>query len=95
MKYTKIIIFLLFLVFTGFSQSYAIDVKLAWNASAEADYYIVFNEGQSDLEVELKTSVKGKRSLLDPRTSRQQVLAPEAPLLLRPHELRVIMVTTE
>ncbi|HUV64059.1 MAG TPA: glycosyl hydrolase [Sedimentisphaerales bacterium] len=58
-----------------------------------ADYYIVFNEGQDNLEVELETSVKGRRSLLDPQTSRQQILAPAAPLLLKPHELRVLMVT--
>jgi len=60
-----------------------------------AGYYIVFNEGQSDLEVELETSVKGRRLLLDPQTSRQQILAPAAPLLLKPHELRVLMVTIE
>jgi hypothetical protein len=43
--------------------------------------------------VELETSVKGRRFLLDPQTGRQQILTPEAPLLLKPHELRVIMVT--
>jgi len=58
-----------------------------------ADYYIVFNEGQDNLEVELETSVKGRRLLLDPQTVRQQILAPEDPLLLKPHELRVLMVT--
>ena len=58
-----------------------------------ADYYIVFNEGQDKLEVELETSVKGKRLLLDPQTSRQQILALEEPLHLKPHELRVLMVT--
>jgi len=60
-----------------------------------ADFYIVFNEGQDNLEVELETSAKGRRFLLDPQTSRQQILLPEAPLLLKPHELRVLMVTIE
>ncbi len=58
-----------------------------------ADYYIVFNEGQDNLEVELETSSKGRRILLNPQTSRQQNLTPAAPLLLKPHELRVLMVT--
>jgi len=57
------------------------------------DYYIVFNEGQDNLEVELETSFKGRRFLLDPQTGRQQEFAADAPLLLKPHELRVLMVT--
>jgi hypothetical protein len=57
-----------------------------------ADYYIVFNEGQIDLEVELETSIKGRRLLLDSQTGRQQILAPDAPLLLKKHELRVLMI---
>ncbi len=57
------------------------------------DYYIVFNEGQDNLEVELETSIKGRRFLLDPQTGRQQILKPEAPLLLKPHELRVLIIT--
>jgi len=69
------------------------DVRVRHVFKNGADYYIVFNEGQTNLEVELETSVKGKRLLLDPQTSRQQILTPEAPLLLKPHELRVLMVT--
>ena len=60
-----------------------------------ADYYIVFNEGESNLEVELETSVKGRHFLLDPQTSRHQILAPEEPLHLKPHELQVLMVTVK
>ena len=56
-----------------------------------ADYYIIFNEGESDLEVQLETSFKGRHLLLDPLTGWQQILAPEALLLLKPHELRVLM----
>jgi len=69
------------------------DLRLRHVFKKGADYYIVFNEGQDNLEVELETSVKGRRLLLDPQTSRQQILAAEAPLLLKPHELRILMVT--
>jgi len=69
------------------------DMRVRHVLKNEADYYIVFNEGQSNLEVELETSTKGRRFLLDPQTSRQQILAPEEPLLLKSHELRVLMVT--
>jgi hypothetical protein len=69
------------------------DLRLRHVFKNGADYYIVFNEGQDNLEVELETSFKGRRLLLDPQTSRQQILAPEEPLLLKPHELRVLMVT--
>ena len=69
------------------------DVRVRHVLKNKADYYIVFNEGQSNLEVELEVSTKGRHFLLDPQTSRQQILAPEEPLLLKPHELRVLMVT--
>ncbi len=69
------------------------DVRVRHVQKNGADYYIVFNEGQNNLEVELETSIKGKRFLLDPQTSRQQILATEEPLLLKPHELRALMVT--
>ncbi|MBN2594098.1 MAG: hypothetical protein JXA81_11365 [Sedimentisphaerales bacterium] len=59
------------------------------------DYYIVFNEGQNNLEMQLETSIKGRRLLLDPLTGQQQIFAPEAPLLFKPHELRVLMVMTK
>ena len=68
------------------------DVRVRHILKNGADYYIVFNEGQDNLEFELETSVKGKRILLDPQISRHQILAPAAPLLLKPHELRVIMI---
>jgi len=58
-------------------------------------YYIVFNEGQDKLQVQLETSVKGKRLLLDPQTSRRQILEPAEPLHLKPHELQVLMVATK
>ena len=57
-----------------------------------ADYFIVFNEGQDNIEVELDTSTKGRRFLLDPQTGREQIFIPKAPLLLKSHELQVLMV---
>ena len=69
------------------------DIRVRHVFKNGVDYYIVFNEGQDNLEVELETSVKGRRLLLDPQTGRQQTLSPEAPLLFKPHELRVLMIT--
>jgi hypothetical protein len=73
----------------------SLDVRVRHIFKNGVDYYIVFNEGENKLEVGLETSVKGKRLLLDPQTSRQQILKPEAPLLLKPHELRVLMVISK
>jgi hypothetical protein len=69
------------------------DVRVRHVFKDGADYYIVFNEGQDNLEVKLETSAKGRRFLLDPLTGRRQILIPDAPLLLKPHELQVLMVT--
>ncbi|MHC4440322.1 MAG: hypothetical protein ACYS3S_23480, partial [Planctomycetota bacterium] len=71
------------------------DVRVRHVFKNGEDYYIVFNEGEDKLKVELETSTKGRRFLLDPQTSRQQILTPEAHLLLKPHELRVLMVTVK
>ena len=69
------------------------DVRVRHVFKNGADYYIVFNEGENNLNVELETSVKGRRFLLDPQTGSGQALVPGAPLPLKPHELRVLMVT--
>ena len=69
------------------------DIRVRHVFKNGADYYILFNEGQDNLEVELETSIKGRRLLLDPQTGRQLTLSLEAPLLFKPHELRVLMVT--
>ena len=68
------------------------DVRVRHVFKKEADYYIVFNEGEDNLQAGLETSMKGRRFLLDPQTGRQQILAPEEPLLLKPHELHVLMI---
>ncbi len=68
------------------------DVRVRHVQKNDVNYYIVFNEGESHHKVRLETSVKGRRIMLDPQTSRQQNLAPEGILLLKPHELRVLMV---
>jgi len=57
------------------------------------DYYIVFNEGESRLEVTLETSAEGTRALLDAETGKGEELENGAPLLLQAHELRVLMTT--
>jgi hypothetical protein len=69
------------------------DIRVRHVQKDEVDYYIIFNEGQDNLEVELETSAKGRCLLLDPLTGRQQILTPGAPLLFKPHELRILMIT--
>ena len=69
------------------------DLRIRHVVKNGMDYYIVFNEGEGNLEVMLETSARGRRLLLDPRTGGQQELEPQAPLLLGRHELRVLMVT--
>jgi hypothetical protein len=69
------------------------DIRVRHVFKDGADYYILFNEGGDNLEVELETSVKGRRLSLDPQTGRQETLSPETPLLFKPHELRVLMIT--
>jgi hypothetical protein len=58
-----------------------------------ADYYLLFNEGESEMEVTLQLSVKGTRRLLDPYTDGFALHAAKEPLRLPRHALRVLHVT--
>ncbi|UCG57388.1 MAG: hypothetical protein JSU70_21285 [Phycisphaerales bacterium] len=71
----------------------ASDLRVRHVVKNRTGYYILFNEGQKSLEVRLETSAKGKRILLDPETGRDEAIEDEAPLLLKPHALRVLMTT--
>ena len=65
------------------------------------DYYIVFNEGEGEVEVRLDVSAGGKVEggqnpayvVLDAETGEGEEFKNGAPLLLRAHELRVLMAT--
>jgi len=56
------------------------------------DYYILFNEGQTSLDLNLKTSATGRTVLLNPQTGAREQFRQTAPLTLTPHQLRVLMV---
>lgn len=57
-----------------------------------SDYYILFNEGEEDLNVQLQLSVDGRRFLLDPKTGERQASERDAPVQLARHALKVFMI---
>ncbi len=68
------------------------DLRVRHVVKDGADYYIVFNEGENPVEVRFEMSAKGKRLLLDAEAGEGEQLEGGAALLLRPHELWVLMV---
>ncbi len=54
--------------------------------------YLLFNEGQEDMNVSLSLSVEGRRVLLDPETGKRRALDEGAVLKLSPHEMKVLMI---
>ncbi len=55
-------------------------------------YYIIFNEGQEDLEFRLTASAKGQRYLLDPQSGQQNAVDADMMLQMRAHELKVLKI---
>ncbi|UCD49886.1 MAG: hypothetical protein JSW27_20445 [Phycisphaerales bacterium] len=68
------------------------DLRVRHVRKAGADYYLLFNEGQQDLEVSLKLAAQGRRTLLDPTTAAQEVVSGDRPVKLAKHALRVLLV---
>jgi hypothetical protein len=56
------------------------------------DCYLLFNEGQKDVNVSLNLSAKGRRFELDPQTGQRHTLDEDAALQLARHETRVLMI---
>ncbi len=69
------------------------DLRIRHLIKDGTDYYILFNEGQGRLNVNLTTSAKGRALLLNPQIAASSEIPSDASLLLQPHELRVLMVT--
>lgn len=57
-----------------------------------ADYYLLFNEGEEDVNVQLELATDGKRALLDPTTGNQRMMAGDEALPLARHAIRVLAV---
>jgi len=70
----------------------AVDLRVRHVRKAGADYYLLFNEGQQELEVALKLAIQGRRTLLDPVTARQEAIAVDGRVKLAKHALRVLLV---
>lgn len=58
----------------------------------EVDYYIIFNEEESKVMTEVKTSVKGKAIWIDPYSLERKKYKQNQILNLEPHELRILMI---
>jgi hypothetical protein len=68
------------------------DLRVRHMRKPGIDYYLLFNEGQGDLNVRLRLLSKGRRTLLDPTTGSQRSVAGDEPLSLARHAMRVLAV---
>ncbi len=69
-----------------------LDLRVRHMRKQDTDYYMLFNEGEGDLNVRLRLSTKGRRTLLDPTTRSQRSAADDEPLSLARHAMRVLAV---
>jgi len=69
------------------------DLRIRHVVKDAAHYYILFNEGEAQLDVNLKTSAIGRAAILDPKTVSSSDVPGDAPLRFEAHELRVLMET--
>ncbi len=70
------------------------DLRVRHVVKARSHYYILFNEGEQDLEVALELALQGKRWLLDPYADTATPQPAEASLRLPRHAVRVLQVAT-
>ncbi len=56
------------------------------------DCYILFNEGQKDINVHLNLSAKGQRFLLDTQTAKRHALDTDRTVQIARHEVKILMV---
>ncbi len=66
------------------------DLRVRHVIKAGTHYYLLFNEGERDLEVNLQLAAKGEHWLLDPYTDTAAPLATNEPLRLTRHGVRVL-----
>jgi hypothetical protein len=68
------------------------DLRLRHVVKEGIHYYIIFNEGQEQIEFRLRTSAEGQRFVLDPETGRQSPVELDAAMKMQPHELKVLKI---
>jgi hypothetical protein len=68
------------------------DLRLRHVVKHGLDWYILFNEGASDINCKLDLSADGDRFMLDPADGEHRRIARDAPVSLAPHAIRIIAV---
>jgi hypothetical protein len=68
------------------------DLRVRHVRKLGTDYYLLFNEGEDDLNVRLRLAAQGKRTLLDPITGHPPTAASSDTVSLDRHAMRVLTV---
>jgi hypothetical protein len=68
------------------------DLRVRHMRKGGQDYYLLFNEGEGDLELSLDLSAQGQRTLLNPETGAHKRLPGDRPVKLAKHAMRVLLV---
>jgi hypothetical protein len=68
------------------------DLRVRHVRKLGTDYYLLFNEGEGDLDVRLILAAEGERTLLDPITGHPQAAASSEAVSLARHAMRVLAV---
>jgi len=68
------------------------DLRVRHMRKGGQDYYLLFNEGEGDLELSLELSAQGQRTLLNPETGAHERLPSGRAVKLAKHAMRVLLV---
>lgn len=71
------------------------DLRVRHVRKAGKDYYLLFNEGEQDIELQLKLSVKGKQALLDPISGQSHILPSGSAVRFSRYTMHILAVETE
>jgi hypothetical protein len=70
----------------------AADLRVRHVRKSGMNYYLLFNEGATDLEIRLDLSVKGRQILLDPLSGGHRPLASDSAIQLAGHAMQVLAI---
>jgi hypothetical protein len=70
------------------------DIRVRHVVKDRFHYYIIFNEGEKQLEFKLATLTKGRRYLLDCQNGQQNIIDADTLLQMQPHELKVLKIVS-
>jgi hypothetical protein len=71
------------------------DLRVRHVRKAGKDYYLLFNEGEQDIELQLKLSVKGKQAFLDPISGQSHILPSGSAVRFSRYTMHILTVETE